>query len=102
MIKPGVDLRNLEPQMAVAYTIACAVYLTLAKSVCVITSAFDSVHGVNTLHQRDGKCRALDLRTNTFHPELVAMLHQSLKEALGPQFDIVLEKDHLHIEFDPK
>jgi hypothetical protein len=26
MIKTGVDLRGLKPQMAIAYTIACAVY----------------------------------------------------------------------------
>jgi hypothetical protein len=30
------------------------------------------------------------------------MIHHDLKQALGGQFDVVLEKDHIHVEFDPK
>lgn len=101
MIKPGVDLRNLVPQMAVAYTVAALIYQKFGY-VCTITAAFDGVHMTNTLHQRDGLCRALDLRTNTLNPHDIPLVHAMLKEALGPQFDVVLEKDHIHMEFDPK
>lgn len=105
MIKNTVDLRNLTPQMAVAHTIACLVYFKITNDPmsCVITSGFDSKHGSNTLHQRDGLCRALDLRTNSLpNQETVEKVHRELKLALGPQFDVVLEKDHIHMEFDPK
>lgn len=104
MIKSTVDLRNLTPQMAIAHTIACMVYFHYTGNPlsCVITSAFDSKHGSNTLHQRDGLCRALDLRTNNLTPELITVIYEALKVSLGPQFDVVLEKDHIHMEFDPK
>ena len=94
MIKKGVDLRGLAPQMAIAYTIACKVY---GQYNCVITSGSDSKHGPNSLHYVG---KALDLRTNNLPPQAVQSIVDRLKEALGSQFDVVLESDHIHIEFD--
>jgi len=96
MIKNGVDLRGLTPQMAIAYTIACKVY---GQYACVITSGSDGKHGPNSLHYSG---QALDLRTNNLPPQAVQSIVDRLKEALGAQFDVVLESDHIHIEFDPK
>lgn len=99
MIKPGVDLRGLAPQMAVAYCIAQDVYREKVGMSCVITSGSDGKHGPNSLHY-SGK--ALDLRTNSLRPEQVHPVFVALKTALGGQFDVVLEEDHIHVEFDPK
>jgi hypothetical protein len=99
MIKPGVDLRGLAPQMAIAYCIALDVYREKVGAHCVITSGSDGKHGPNSLHY-SGK--ALDLRTNSLRPEQVHPVYVSLKTALGTQFDVVLEDDHIHVEFDPK
>lgn len=99
MIKPGVDLRGLCPQLAIAYTIALDVYREKAGTVCVITSASDGTHGPNSLHYRG---KALDLRTNSLRPDQIHPVFVALKTALGAQFDVVLESDHIHLEFDPK
>lgn len=99
MIKPGVDLRGLTPQMAVAYTIALDVYREKVGMVCVITSASDGKHGPNSLHY-SGK--ALDLRMNSLRPEQIHPVYVALKTALGEQFDVVLESDHIHVEWDVK
>lgn len=101
MIKLGVDLRGLAPQMAVAFTIACAVYQknTGNPYACVITSGSDGKHGPNSLHYQG---KALDLRINTIMPEIRQTVVKELKWALGEQFDVVLESDHIHVEFDPK
>ena len=96
MIKSGVDLRGLSPQMAIAYTIACRVY---GQYNCVITSGSDGKHGPNSLHYVG---KALDLRTNNLPPQAVQSIVDRLKEALGAQFDVVLESNHVHCEFDPK
>jgi len=50
---------------------------------------------------------ALDFRIRKgpgewFSAEQLAELHDRLKWGLGPHYDVVLEKDHLHIEYDPK
>lgn len=99
MLKMGVDLRGITPQMAIAYTIASALYQRHCNVPCVITSASDGKHGPNSLHY---KGRALDLRTYNLPTASVSLVVQSLKDALGSQFDVVLESDHIHIEFDPK
>lgn len=99
MIKAGVDLRGLQPQMAVAYTIAAIVFWEKAGASCWITSASDSTHGPNSLHY---KGKALDLRTKHLRSEQVHPVYTELKAALGGQFDVVLESDHIHVEFDPK
>ena len=99
VIKEGVDLRGLQPQLAVAYAIAWWVYAKNGQVPCVITSASDSAHGPNSLHPSGN---ALDLRTRGIAPGVLLDIHQQLTDALGAQFDVVLEDDHLHMEFDPK
>lgn len=98
MIKHSVDLRGLQPQMALAYVIAAA-YYAKHDYICTITSASDSKHGPNSLHY---KGKALDLRTRNVPEELRQGLRDEIANALGPQFDVVLESDHMHMEFDPK
>lgn len=98
MIKTGVDLRGMQPQMAVAFCIAQGIFERHAKE-CVITSCSDGKHGPNSLHY---KGKALDLRTRHLRPEQVHPVFLELRTALGPQFDVVLEDDHMHLEFDPK
>ena len=100
MIKTGVDLRGLAPQMAIAYSIAQQIYHEVAGVCCVITSASDGKHLPNSLHYCG---KALDLRTNSLRPEQVHPVFVALKDALHPGgFDVVLERDHIHVEFDFK
>ena len=98
MMKHGVDLRGLQSQMVLAYMIAVACYARHGYP-CTITSASDSKHGPNSLHY---KGKALDLRTRNVPEELRQGLRDEIANALGPQFDVVLESDHMHMEFDPK
>lgn len=99
MIKPGVDVRGLTPQMVLAYLIAGDVYREKVGLPCVITSGSDGKHGPNSLHYCG---KALDFRTNSLRPEQVHPVYMALKQALGAQYDVVLESDHIHCEFDPK
>lgn len=59
----------------------------------VITSGKDGIHGTDSLHY-EGK--AVDLRTWN----VLASLVEQIKAHIGPDFDVILEKDHIHIEFD--
>ena len=96
MIKRGVDLRGLSPQMAIAYTIAALIYAGHGKR-CRITSGVEGKHGPNSLHY---KGQALDLGTRDYQEQLQVMIRDELREALGEQFDVVLESDHIHLEWD--
>lgn len=106
-LKIGVGLRGLVPQMVLATLVVDQVYTKRGVEECVITSANDGVHGVNSLHSRDGLCRACDYRTNIIPRELVEPVVAEIKWRLGLNYDVVIENlgepnEHLHVEYDPK
>lgn len=69
------------------------------KSVC-ITSGIDGSHSTTSLHYQ--LC-ALDVRTRTFRTLAdKRAFAQAMRDELGTDYDVVLERTHLHVEFDPK
>lgn len=65
----------------------------------IITAGVDGVHMKGSKHYT---YEALDLRTSNIPPPLVPVYLDKLKTRLGPDYDVVLESDHIHAEFDPK
>lgn len=64
-----------------------------------ITSANDSKHMEGSLHYKN---RAFDVRIwNVKNEELVPGWVARLKLALGPDYDVILEPTHIHVEYDP-
>ncbi len=66
-----------------------------------VTSVTDGKHGTNSLHP---KGQAVDLRTaraGIDQTEATRLAHK-LRAVLNDQFDVVVEEDHIHLEFDPK
>jgi len=61
----------------------------------VITSGVDGQHKIDSFHY---KGLAIDLRTKSVLEELT----KRLKDALGKEYDVIFEGDHIHIEYDPK
>ena len=96
-LKTGVNLEGVQWQMFKAAVIAEEVYGKQGVEL-VITSANDGKHGDKTLHH---KGLALDLRTWTLGGR-EGEVAKALQEALGEAYDVVLEVDHIHLEFDPK
>jgi hypothetical protein len=72
---------------------------------CTITSANDSRHSAKSKHYEG--C-ALDFRTKDagmmpIPKHVMDDIVQDIKDALNDiDFDVVLESDHLHVEYDPK
>lgn len=63
-----------------------------------ITSARDERHSAKSLHW---KGMAIDTRTRDLTAAQQTQLRKSIAEELGADFDVVLESDHIHIEYDP-
>jgi hypothetical protein len=99
--KQGVDPSNCQPEILLAVMVAQSVYASHGYD-CVITSLKDGVHSKTSLHYRDGICRAVDLRTNHLPVELIANITAEIALRLPTGYDVVQEKDHLHVEWDPK
>lgn len=95
-VKAGVQPRLVHLLVAVANV----AQRTTSVSEVVITSGIDGVHSPNSLHYA---LRAIDIRSYNF-PNAAALgdFAQELKAELGPSYDIVIEADHIHVEFDPR
>ena len=96
MIKKGVKSKGIQPEILLAIQEAREVYHQLGAET-VITSLLDGKHMKGSKHYEG---QAVDLRIRHLHdPQLAFSL---LRSALGRDYDVVLEKSHIHVEFDPK
>lgn len=98
ILKKGVDLTGLKPEMLVGLQVVASVFAEIGAD-CVVTSALDGKHSRASLHYAG---QALDFRTRHLGPNVAKGVAQGCKKALGDQFDVVLEKTHIHVEFQPK
>lgn len=96
MIKPGVKLHP-----ATVWAVAIPVIFEVFRGfevTPVITSGIDGHHMPGSLHYVG---QAFDFRTRHVPAGDQAALVAHLKDALGEEFDVVLESSHVHIEWDP-
>jgi hypothetical protein len=96
-IKPGVQLGNR--LWGAAIKIEAAQHIVAPDTDCVITSRFEGKHRVGSLHYSGD---ALDFRTRDLSSAQQHIWVALIEESLGKHWDVVLEDDHLHVEFDPK
>jgi len=94
-IKTGVVLSEAQV-WAFAFPIIREVYHEFGYPV-IITSGLDSHE--NGLHPEG---LALDLRTRHLLSVRPLTVVEKLSERLGSEFDVILESDHIHVEYDPK
>ena len=96
-LKPGVLFEDIHSRIIETLPLIDRIYLSFGFN-GVITSARDGKHMANSLHYVG---KAIDLRTNFFSPLQRPEFHFELLSALGSDYDVVLEKTHVHLEFDP-
>ena len=107
-IKEGVSIRGLQPQMFHAWNVAGEVYEESHGVDCILTAGVDGKHGRGSLHYVGF---AIDLRIRNLLPgwqltpelvEAAELVNIKLQNRLGFEYDVVLESNHFHIEFQPK
>lgn len=93
---PQCRVFGIRPELVVAMQVVDGV---LAKDGVdlVVTSAVNGKHSNASLHYAGA---AFDLRI--WDIEDVYATAGKIREALTPEFDVVVEKSHIHIEFQPK
>ena len=94
-LKPGVRIHGVNATVVLALVVASDIYDAIGDDM-IITSLIDGRHMHGSLHYVGA---AVDLRMPTHFVEEIV---DELKERLGDQYDVVLESDHIHIEFQPK
>ena len=94
--KGGVKLQGMRPEVILACSVSMIVCAKLGFP-WTMTSGIEGSHSHTSLHYSG--C-AFDLRTrNVPDPKL---LSDSIREALTTDFDVILERTHIHIEYQPR
>jgi len=96
-LKHGVSVAGVRPEIVLAMQITASVLQEMGEKL-VVTSCLEGRHERNSLHYAG---LAFDLRTRTLKVDPSEVTGR-LREALGPEYDVVLEPDHIHVEFQPE
>lgn len=94
LLKPGVDISMLNPDIRSVLPIAQSILSSFGYDL-VITSTYEGDHSPGSLHYSND---ALDFR---FIHTLDEFPFRQFELAIGNSFDVVVEDDHIHIEYDP-
>lgn len=98
-VKPGVKLSGLQwGPMSPVIESAIVAYDYFDRLV-VITSGLDGVHMPGSRHYEG---LALDFRTRHLNWHQKSAVRRSIARNLGSDYDVLLERTHLHVEYDPK
>ena len=65
----------------------------------VLTSCNDGNHMPSSLHYDDN---AFDLTTAKISTLALDKIALAIKQELGPEYDVILGEDYIHVEYDPK
>jgi len=104
--KDGVSINGIRPELLLGMYRAETVYKHNAPHnyPFTITSVCDGTHSENSLHYRG---LAFDMRTwrdqtgGQWTRNQKGLFANALRRWLGPEWDVVVEATHIHVEFDP-
>ena len=92
-----VNVWGLEREMQPVLKNASAIWRKYGQKL-VITSARDGMHSGGSLHYYG---LAVDMRTRYFDPIVLKEVVEELEAALGEDYDVIVHKTHMHVEYDP-
>jgi len=95
LLKAGVDISRLKREIRRALPKLDRIYRGLGEHL-VITSTYEGTHSPGSLHYAND---AVDTRLPARE---VKGTMAEIRRELGPDYDVVKEVNHIHIEWDPK
>lgn len=98
VIKPGVDCRGVHSKVWEALWIMSEIYNEHGKEL-VITSLREGKHSKKRSKHYDGL--AADTRIRYFNTVTLTIVYRKIKQILGVDYVVVLEKDHIHMHWAP-
>lgn len=110
-IKKGASLEGIKPEAKHAIEVIDKIYIANGAQLTITSGteghAGDGVHTVNSLHYTG---YAFDCRIWVFKNQMhgqtdmakVNAVAKQIREALGRDYDVLVELDHIHVEYDPK
>jgi len=95
LIKAGVDISRLRPEIRKKLNEIARRVWAIEQKELIITSTYEGSHSEGSLHYAN---LGVDIRRGKHGQEV----RDELRDKLGMDYDVILEADHIHIEYDPK
>lgn len=96
-LKQSVSLQGIRPELVMGLMVADTICKEYGVDM-VVTSVCDSKHSLTSLHYAG---QAADIRTHNMKGQ-EAIIREKIAEALPEDFDVVLEGNHIHLEYQPR
>ena len=96
--KSGVKIGGVSAEIAFVMVDIADVFRSRGAEF-VVTSVMDGKHMDGSKHYTG---HAVDLRVRSLPAALRVEIADDLRRRLGAEFYVVIEPDHIHVEFDPK
>lgn len=97
--KQGLYLFGLQPEMLWALDVCESVWQEIGKNLTVTSTRWGDKHAWKSRHYSG---LAVDLRTKDLHEVEIRQVAEMAAERLGDEYDVVVESNHIHVEYDPK
>lgn len=98
-LKSSARITGVRPETLFAIRVAEGVFQDRSLGLMTITSCTDGKHSPGSRHYTGG---AFDIRTRDIPKDQWQIVAGDIRERIGIEYDVVVEKDHIHIEHDPK
>lgn len=95
LIKAGVNISRLRPEIRKKLNEIARWIWSIEEKELIVTSTYEGSHSEGSLHYAN---LAVDIRRQ----DRGNAVRDELKDKLGMDYDVVLESDHIHVEYDPK
>lgn len=95
--KSGVNENQLKYPITDTFQVLDQIHQEVANRDAIITGGVEERSLVGSLHPEG---LAIDLRTRDLHVNQALSIVRLLRQALGDCYDVILESNHIHIEYD--
>ena len=93
--------RGITPEIVLAMTIAGSLYGKMFHGEDMVITSMAEVLPFRKKGSKHLSGNAFDIRTRNMTSDLIRPFADQLGEALGTDYDVVVESNHIHVEFDP-
>jgi hypothetical protein len=100
MIRFKVEVRVVHFDPRLALVLEHASVWSLISGIDVDVNSVDDGAGVHKVGSLHGSSLAIDLDTAGDKSTQTRALAEHLRRRLHPQYDVILERDHVHVEWD--
>lgn len=97
-LKHGANPIGIRPEILLAVMVAEGIYKAAGFEL-VLTSINDSAHADTSRHYQG---MAVDFRTREFSGEVGRTITEQLRQALGRQYLVLNESNHIHVSYKPR